>query len=307
MSGSASGARAALHRWLSRPGVNAAVRTVLKPVAPLLPASLLSRVPFTGTLHLRLADGRSLALTSDGRDRMAADLYWGGWRAFEPETFGVWLALLAGARVVFDVGAYIGLYALAAAVGAPEREVHAFEPVPESFARLGENLRANGIASVRAVRAAVGTREGETTLHVPDGVWLPSHSSTHEGFRGGARPVAVPAITLDGYARARGVARVDLVKIDTEGNEDEVLAGAAGLFEASRPLVVCEVLRGLTEERLNAWMAGRSYRFYRLEAEGPRPMERIEGDATYRARNFLFAPEERADEALAALRGRSMR
>jgi len=302
-----SGARGALHRWLSRPVVNRLARAVLTPLAPILPASLLARVPFAGTLTLRLPDGRALRLTSDGRDRMAADLYWGGWDAFEPETFEVYLALLPRARVVFDVGAYIGLYAIAAALGAPERQVHAFEPVPESFARLGENLRANGLDAVRAVRAAVGKTDGEITLHVPDGVWLPSHSSTREGFRGGARPVTVPALTLDAYARAQGVARVDLIKIDTEGNEDEVLAGAAELFEASRPLVVCEVLRGLTEERLNAWMTGRSYRFYRLEDAGPRRLDRIEGDETYRARNFLFAPEDRAEEALAALRGRSIR
>jgi FkbM family methyltransferase len=291
--------------------VNPVARALLRPLASIVPASLLARVPFAGTLTLRLPDGQALRLTSDGRDRMASDLYWGGWRAFEPETFGVYLGLLPRARVVFDVGAYIGLYAMAAAAGAPEREVHAFEPVPESFERLRENLKVNGLGNVHAVRAAVGTRDGEATLFVPDGVWLPSHSSTREGFRGGARPMPVPALTLDRYAKDHGVTRVDLVKIDTEGNEDEVLAGAAELFERSRPFVVCEVLRGLTEDRLNAWMAGRSYRFYRLEAQGPRRLERIEGDETYRARNFLFAPEERAEEALADLaarpRGRSIR
>jgi hypothetical protein len=56
---------------------------------------------------------------------------------------------------------------------------------------------------------------------------------------------------------------------------------------------------------LNEWLRGRGYRFYRLEAAGPRLMERIEGDETYRARNFLFAPEERADLALADVASRA--
>jgi len=293
--------RAALHRALSRPRLNALARGVLRPLSPLIPPALLHRVPLVGTADVSLPDGRVMRLTSDGRDNLAALLYWGGWRSFEPETLEVYLALLSEARVVFDVGAYVGIFAMAAALGHPERDVHAFEPVPESFARLQENLRANRLAHVHAVRACVGEKDGEATLHVPDGVWLPSHSSTHAGFREHTRPVPVAALTLDHYARERGLERVDVVKIDTEGNEDEVLAGASELVTRSRPFVFCEVLRGLTEDRLNAWFQGRDYCFYRLESRGPRRFDRIEGDETYRARNFLFAPAERAEAALAHL------
>src|SRR5262249_17884130 len=147
-----------------------------------------------GTADIGLPDGRRMRLTSNADDNLAAMLSWSGWRSFEPETLDVWLALLSEARVVFDVGAYVGVFALRAAIGAPLREVPAFEPVPESFARLHENLRANGLSNVRAVQAAVGAADGEATLHVPDGVWLPSHSSTHEGFRSGTRPVRVAQI-----------------------------------------------------------------------------------------------------------------
>jgi FkbM family methyltransferase len=295
-------ARTALHHLLARPGVNALARGVLKPLSPVIPRTLLHRVPIVGTADVALPDGRRMRLTSDGRDNLAAMFYWSGWRAFEPETLDVWLELAGESRVVFDVGAYVGVFAMSAAIGAPERQVHAFEPVPESFARLHENLRVNALANVRAVQTAVGARDGDVTLHVPDGLWLPNHSSTLADFRHGTQPITVPLTTLDRYARERGIERVDLVKIDTEGNEDEVLAGAGELFERSRPWVICEVLRGLTEERLNAWFEGRRYRYFRLEARGVREFRRIEGDPTYRDRNFLFAPEERAGR----LRARSI-
>jgi len=291
--------RTALHRALSRPGVNALARGVLRPLSPVIPRALLNRVPLVGTADVALPDGRRMRLTSNGDDNLAAMLYWSGWRSFEPETLDVWLTLLPQCRVVFDVGAYVGIFAMSAALGAPERDVHAFEPVPASFARLSENLRVNRLERVHAVQAAVGEADGETVLHVPDGVWLPSHSSTHSGFRPGTRALRVAAVTLDRYAREHGIERLDLMKIDTEGNEDEVLAGATELFARSRPLVFCEVLKGLTEEKLNTWFESRRYRFFRLEAAGPRAFSRIEGDETYRARNFLFAPEERAETALA--------
>jgi len=290
--------RAGLHRALAQPLVNPLVRAVLKPLSPVIPRPLLNRVPLVGAADVALPDGRVMRLTSSGDDNLAAMLYWSGWRSFEPETLDVWLALLPACRVVFDVGAYVGIFAMSAAIAAPERDVHAFEPVPQSFARLRANLRANQLARVHAVNAAVGETDGETTLHVPDGVWLPSHSSTHSGFRPGTRPLRVAALTLDRYARDNQIERCDLMKIDTEGNEDEVLAGAAELVTRSRPFVFCEVLKGLTEEKLNAWFASKRYRFFRLEADGPREFPHIEGDATYRARNFLFAPEERADTAL---------
>jgi FkbM family methyltransferase len=285
----------ALFALLSAPGVNALARAALRPVAGGLPRRWLHRVPFVGTLELTLPDARVLRFTSDGREHLSAVLYWEGWQGFEPETQAVVAKLLPHCRVVLDVGAYMGYYALLAAVGHPERRVYAFEPVPASFARLTANLGANGLANVRAVHAAVGETEGEVPLYVPGGVWLPSHSSTRAGFRAAERVQMVPAVRLDAFVEREGVGPVDLIKIDTEGTEDEVLRGGRALVERDRPWIVCEVLRGLTEDRLHAALRGLDYGFFLLTPEGPQARAEIRGDETHVNRNFLFAPRERLE------------
>jgi hypothetical protein len=50
------------------------------------------------------------------------------------------------------------------------------------------------------------------------------------------RVVRVPGLTLDEYARTRGVGRVDILKLDIEGAEIEALHGAMRVLETVRLL-----------------------------------------------------------------------
>lgn len=284
--------RRGFHAVLRQPAWNAVVRAALSPLARFLPARWLERVPVVGRVTLVLPDSRRFVLTSDGRENLASVLYWGGLDAFEPETRVLFESLLPRCRIVLDVGAYVGFYAVIAALDAPEREVHAFEPVPQNFERLLANLRANRLEGVRAVRAAAGDHDGEVPIHIPDGVWLPSHSSIRAGFRQHTRSLAVRSLRLDTYAEENHLGRIDLIKIDTEGSEPEVLEGARRRLARDRPWILCEVLAGLTEDRLNALLGGLGYEFLLVTGEGLVRSPDIRGDRTYRHRNFLFAPAE---------------
>jgi methyltransferase FkbM-like protein len=59
----------------------------------------------------------------------------------------------------------------------------------------------------------------------------------------------VGTITLDDLAAAHGLARVDLIKIDTDGHELEVLKGAVRILKELRPAVIFEVGIYVMEER----------------------------------------------------------
>lgn len=141
---------------------------------------------------------------------------------------------LRAGQTVVDIGGCRGAVTIAAsrAVG-PTGRVICFEPDPDNHARLLLNLRRNGSpANVTAVNAAVFDREGQLELqqfgHEARG-W-----STLGRFElDGRRPVAsvpVRTVTLDGYCRANGIDRIDVLKIDAEGAEPQVLAGARGLI-----------------------------------------------------------------------------
>ncbi|MEA2467124.1 MAG: hypothetical protein QOJ57_1250, partial [Thermoleophilaceae bacterium] len=163
-------------------------------------------------------------------------------------------AYLAPGMTAFDVGGHIGKFAvvLGAAVG-PRGQVHAFEPLPASYARLVENLALNGLDQVVTHRSAVSDRVGEEEL-VLYGEGRASWSSlvprSIEREDWVVRPeetVTVPTTTIDEAALSLGIERIDLLKIDVEGAEAKVLAGASGLLERG---AVDAVLIELSDETL---------------------------------------------------------
>jgi FkbM family methyltransferase len=128
--------------------------------------------------------------------------------------------------VFIDVGANIGLYTcvLGRAQAAPR--LLAFEPDGQNFARLSENIERNGLAGVAAARpAAVGAARGTASL-VPG---TPENSGLPKLDDDGV--VSVEVIALDDELDIRN--GTICIKIDVEGYELEVLAGAVNLFRSN--------------------------------------------------------------------------
>ncbi len=124
--------------------------------------------------------------------------------------------------VFVDVGSNVGLYACAVAVGRLSPRVLAFEPEPDLFRALTRNVALNGI-HVDLRQAAVGSADGEARLKIVSGH---NRGLSHVSDSG---DLAVPMRSLDSAIALRG--GVIAVKIDVEGFEMDVLAGAQALFK----------------------------------------------------------------------------
>jgi len=290
---SAPAPRRALAGLLKLPAVNTLVRALVRPVAPLLPLPFLSRVPFVGIARMELASGVTLALESDGRDLIASAIDWRGAAGWEPETFAVLERILPTVGACFDIGASTGVFSLAVALADRARRVWAFEPAPGMLERLRRNLALNHADNVTVVEGAVGEHEGRVELFIPPGHSLPFGASTLASFRPPGERLDVAAVRLDAFVAAQGVARVDLLKLDTEGTEPRVLAGARALLKRDEPWIVCEVLHGMTEPGLHAELDPLGYRYFAITRDGLERRDRIVGDPTYRDRNWLFATPRR--------------
>lgn len=120
-----------------------------------------------------------------------------------------------------DIGANIGLYSLIAAQAMPEgRRIIAFEPAPDTLARLNANLTFNNVSRVEVVQAALSEEPGEMELFRPPNN-LGGTSATKR-FDHWA-PIKVPTLRLDQALKARGIDRIGMLKIDIEGYEDRAL------------------------------------------------------------------------------------
>jgi FkbM family methyltransferase len=276
------------------------LKKIVKPFAPIIPNCVLSKIPVCGPFCFRLPNTRKVYLQSDGNDFIASLLYWGGIDAFESHTIKLLVELLAYADTVFDIGANTGLYSLIAATDNPRRLVYAFEPVPRVFDCLRRNVELNKLRNIYINPYAITNYDGEITLYIPDGA-IPTDASTLKGFREATESISVQAKTIDSFVIKNEIPKVDLMKIDTEGTEHEVLDGAKKILIRDEPIIICEVLKGRTEDHLHSVMDGLGYTYFWVSDIGLIEKKRIEGDPTYRNMNYLFITEKKRQETLSKI------
>jgi FkbM family methyltransferase len=125
---------------------------------------------------------------------------------------------------VVDVGAGMGDFTVHAARLCPQGRVYAFEPLPESFARLEEHLRINGVTNVRAFPEAIAAADGALALYTVTGL-SGQHRTAGDGTGRSGPAIAVKATTLSAAFERLAIARCDFLKIDCEGAEFEILLG----------------------------------------------------------------------------------
>lgn len=141
--------------------------------------------------------------------------------------------------VAIDIGANIGAVAVLLAHRLPDGHVHACEPGPASFRLLARNLERNGIANATPWPVAIGDRCGQVDFH--------EHSAFGHVVSPGADvpSTPVPMRTVDDLVdeieAASGLDRIDLLKIDVEGHEPEVMAGAVRTIERFAPRIWIEL------------------------------------------------------------------
>lgn len=136
---------------------------------------------------------------------------------------------------VIDVGANIGLSTILLARAT--NRVIAFEPSPPNVAFLRRNLERNGIRNVEVRAAAVSSQPGTLRFHVAQfGAGSHVVASGHISA-GTIAAVDVPAVVLDEV----DLPPITFIKIDAEGHEPDVLAGARRLLMRDRPLIYTEV------------------------------------------------------------------
>ncbi|MBN1287366.1 MAG: FkbM family methyltransferase [Anaerolineae bacterium] len=162
---------------------------------------------------------------------------------YEPATAGALCARAHPGMVAFDVGAHFGYFTLLLA--GRVAQVHAFEPAPANFKALIHTLRLNHVANAEAHCLAISAHDATAALEItPASSMYRLRGNRRELLEGhvpalGALPVRTAS--LDRFVPAHGIARVDLVKLDVEGEELNALLGMQEIMRRWRPALVIEV------------------------------------------------------------------
>lgn len=242
-----------------------------------------------------------IATLPDGREISCINVYevaFSVHEIFSEDLSAHGIALPPGGTYL-DVGANIGLFSLYLRDRCPAGRIVAYEPIAEVFAALERNLAGlmppgeavplglgaapgrvdfdyfPGVAALSTAKHEVGERMAEGLRRLLGGAAdgevrrLIAQSGTRAGELDAAlldellrvERVEAELDTLSNQLAVRGIGRVDLLKIDTEGAEEDVLAGIA---EADWPkigqLLVEAHLGRDAAEKLAAELRGRGYR-----------------------------------------------
>lgn len=160
-------------------------------------------------------------------------------RKYEQGTRRLVESKLTNGMTVVDVGAHAGYYALlfARCVGS-NGKVYAFEPEPDNYALLKDNIALNGYTNIEAIPKAVSNRSGTLDLFVSSqgndrhSIFANPNTAVQEQVR------QVPTVSLDDLLASKNWPRVDLVKMDVEGAEILVLEGMSETIRHSPGLRV---------------------------------------------------------------------
>lgn len=166
---------------------------------------------------------------------------------FEPEIRTLLRRSLRPGGTAIDVGANVGVHTvvMARTVGAGGRVI-ACEPSPAFHEELTANVELNHLSNVTIHQVAVAAKPGPVTLYVPTDSRHAAGASLNPGMHDQlqqSKPVEVAGTTIDELVATDAVDHVDLIKIDVEGFDAAVLAGAHDVLLRDRPSLVFEYTR----------------------------------------------------------------
>jgi len=138
--------------------------------------------------------------------------------------------------IVFDVGANVGGYSRTVLGMCPSVTLYAFEPHPKTFSVLKSHLEQENFIPVNA---AAGDADGVMSLYdyaSDDGT---SHASLYRDVIENIHMKQsvehkVEVVALGRFAKDRNIEKIDLLKVDTEGNELKVLLGISDYILAGK-------------------------------------------------------------------------
>jgi FkbM family methyltransferase len=243
-------------------------------------------VPWYGGLKLRMYLGND-----QSRQQFVAG-------CLDPNEFALLDKLLTPGMVFLDVGANEGFYTVFASRCVGETgSVWAFEPSRREMEHLTANVRLNGLANVRSFCVALANEDTEAELLIAGEEHSGHNTLGQFVYDSGLITVeSVPVRRLDSLLQECPLERLDFLKIDAEGAEMRVLAGACDALRRFRPLILLEMndpslkAQGSSRDLLIQLLESNDYRLYLFDPTTGLPVPAFEGRC---GDNMLAVPMER--------------
>jgi FkbM family methyltransferase len=163
------------------------------------------------------------------------------WYGYYEKTVGIILKKILNLDSIFiDVGANIGHFSLLAALQSPKGRIIALEPVSYLFNSLRENISLNKFSNIEAINIAAGDKEENRLIYL-SGADNTGMSSFQKPENYSGKHETVKVVTLDSMSDNLKLPKIDVIKIDVEGNELAALKGMKEILRRVQPYILIEL------------------------------------------------------------------
>lgn len=217
--------------------------SVLFEIASELPNTDIASIEITDDKVCMVSRLDNVRFLLDSSDHRIAPIEILNFNAYEPEISAIIRSLAPFIHTMLDIGASIGYYSLMVSKINASAIVNAFEPIPETFQRLVENIAINEAANVYCHPYGLSSQPGTFPFFFyPEGSG--NASLQNLANRGDAQILKCRLKTLSGAAPDLTLNQsVDFIKCDVEGNELAVVQGGLSVIDEHKPILLLELLR----------------------------------------------------------------
>ena len=181
------------------------------------------------------------------------------WRnKYENTSLNIWYKITRDDGFSIDVGAHTGIYSIIGSINKKLPMMVSIEPHFLNYGRLLDNLKINPLSAKHCYLAAASNQNGTLKFDASINTYHTSGGKISE--KGG---ISVNSIMIDNINFTK---RVVAMKIDTEGHEFNVLAGAQKTIQTYKPEILFEINSDSFDSCINL-LKKYGYNFYYINEE----------------------------------------
>jgi len=191
--------------------------------------------PYNGVIEFKITKTSFLILNILNDDSSAVKYFWHG--SHDLKSLDLWYEISKEEGIYVDVGAHTGLYTITSIRSNSLNKVIPIEPFYLNMARLITNLRLNRMQKNTDIElVAVSNFDGLSKFKI-----ITEHSYLSKGGKIDNEGTPIKTIKLDSLKFDDSNKKVREIKIDTEGEDLNVLLGAQNLIKTYKPKIIIEI------------------------------------------------------------------
>ena len=210
-----------------------------------------------GIINFKISKTSFFILNIFNDDSSAVKFFWK--EHHDLDSLDIWYDICQNEGLYVDVGSHTGLYTLTCLKANHSNKVISIEPFYLNMARLITNLRINNnVNNVDTIIAAASNYNGKCKFKIDS-----KQSYLSKGGKIDTSGNEIQAITLDSLYTDKFTKKIKGIKIDTEGEDLNVLIGSENIIKNFRPKIIIEV-RDQNKNEIQDFLIKYNYKIYNV-------------------------------------------